>query len=74
MMSPGVWSVAQVSRETGISEQTLYNWRYSYRREGKVVPADPPNPENWSGADKLAVFIETASLNEQADELITVAQ
>ena len=28
------------------------------------MPADSSNPENWSGADKLAVVIETASLNE----------
>ena len=30
------------------------------------MPADPTNPENWSAQDKLAVVIETASLNEQA--------
>jgi len=29
------------------------------------VPADPANPENWSGADKLAVVLETAALNEE---------
>jgi transposase len=29
------------------------------------VPADPKNPENWGGENKLAVVIETAALNEQ---------
>jgi len=29
------------------------------------VPADPSNPENWSGKNKLAVVIETAALNEE---------
>ena len=29
------------------------------------MPADPSNPESWSGENKLAVVIETASLNEQ---------
>ena len=29
------------------------------------MPADPSNPENWSGKNKLAVVIETAALNEQ---------
>lgn len=29
------------------------------------MPADPSNPEHWSGENKLAVVIETASLNEQ---------
>ena len=42
------------------------NWRNQYKNKGKAVPADPSNPENWSAQDKLAVVIETASLNEQA--------
>ena len=58
-------SVAQVSRDTGVSEVTLYNWRNQFRHEGKSVPADPSNPENWSGENKLAVVIETAALNEE---------
>jgi len=66
MMPPNAQSVAQISRDTGVSEQTLYNWRNRYRQKGNVVPAAPSNPENWSGADKLAVIIETASMNEQA--------
>jgi transposase len=64
MMPPNAMSVAQIRRDTGISEQTLYNWRNRFRNEGKVVPADPSNPDNWSGKNKLAVIIETASLNE----------
>ncbi len=65
MMAPNAQSVAQVHRETGISEPTLYAWRNRYRAEGQVVPADSSNPENWSGENKLAVVIETAALNEQ---------
>ena len=65
MMPPNAQSVAQISRDTGVSEQALYNWRNQYRHEGKAVPADPSNPENWSGANKLAVVIETAAFNEQ---------
>jgi len=64
MMPPNSMSVAQVSRETGVSEPTLYTWKNKYQNEGKLVPADPSNPENWSGKDKLAVVIETAALNE----------
>ena len=66
MMPPNAQSVAQIHRDTGACEPTLYNWRNQYKNEGRVVPADPSNPENWSGQDKLAVVIETASLNEQA--------
>jgi transposase len=65
MMPPNAISVAQVSRETGVSEQTLYNWRNRFRHEGRAVPADAKNPENWSGENKLAVVIETAALNEE---------
>ena len=65
MMPPNAQSVAQVHRDTGISEPTLYAWRNRYRAEGYVVPADQSNPESWRGEDKLAVVIETAALNEQ---------
>ncbi len=65
MMAPNAQSVAAVSRESGVSEQTLYNWRNRFRHQGKAVPADPSNPENWSGENKLAVVIETAVLNEE---------
>jgi transposase-like protein len=63
-MPPHSQGVASISRETGICPQTLYCWRNQSRKEVKVVLADPSNPENWSGTDKLAVIIETASLNE----------
>ncbi|WP_374109631.1 transposase, partial [Thiolapillus sp.] len=66
MMPPNAQSIAQIHRDTGVSEPTLYNWRNQYKNKGKAVPADPSNPENWSAQDKLAVVIETASLNEQA--------
>jgi transposase len=65
MMAPNAQSVAEVSRETGVSEQSLYNWRNKYRREGIAVPSDPSNPEQWSGSNKLAVVIESAALNEE---------
>ncbi len=47
MMPPNAQSVAQVHRDTGISEPTLYAWRNRYRAEGYVVPADQSNPESW---------------------------
>lgn len=65
LMPPNAQSVAQVHRETGISEPTLYAWRNRFRAEGRVVLADPSNPESWGGENKLAVVIETAALNEQ---------
>lgn len=65
MIPPNAMSVAQVSRNMGVSDVTLYNWRNRFRNEGKAVPADPSNPENWTGESKLAVVIETAALNKE---------
>ncbi|MDQ7073592.1 MAG: IS3 family transposase [Gammaproteobacteria bacterium] len=65
MMPPNAQSIAQISRETGVCVPTLYTWKNRYQNEGRAVPADPSNPENWSGQDKLAVVIEIAALNEQ---------
>ena len=62
MMAPNAMSVAQVSRDTGVSEQSLYNWRNRFRNEGKAVPADPSNPENWSGENKLAAYCRRKGL------------
>jgi transposase-like protein len=45
MMPPNAASVARLSRDTGVSEAMLYNWRNEYRRQGFAVPADPSNPE-----------------------------
>jgi len=64
MMPPNAQTVAQTGRDTGISEATLYNWRNHYRAQGKAVPANASNPENWSGETKLAIVIETAALND----------
>jgi transposase len=64
MMPPHPVSVSQLSRDTGVSDVTLYKWRKSYRNKGVVVPGDKSKPEKWSAGDKLAVVIETASFNE----------
>lgn len=64
MMPPHNTSIPELVKETGISDATLYNWRKQARLEGYAVPADGKNPEQWSSADKFAVVVETASMNE----------
>lgn len=64
MMPPNSKSIRQLSSETGVSDVTLYKWRKSFRDKGVVVPGDNSKPESWAAGDKLAVVIETASLNE----------
>lgn len=64
MMPPNPVSVSQLSKDTGVSDVTLYKWRKDYRNRGIAVPSDQSKPESWLAEDKLAVVIETASLNE----------
>jgi transposase len=64
MMSPHPVSVSQLCRETGVSNVTLYKWRKDYQNRGVAVPSNKKKSEDWTAEDKLAVVIETASLNE----------
>ncbi len=66
MMSPNGRSISEIHRATGISENTLYNWKNKYvgvDRESEQ--AGRPKPENWDGERKLLTLIETAGLNQQ---------
>ncbi len=63
-MPPNPVSVSQLRKETGVSDVTLYKWRKDYQHKGVAVPTNPKNPEQWAAGDKLAVVIETASLNQ----------
>jgi len=64
MMPPNPVSVSKLSRDTGVSDVTLYKWRKYYRNQGVAVPSNKKNSEDWTAEDKLAVVIETAAFNE----------
>ena len=57
-------SITKISREEGISEQTLRNWRDKARREGYAAPGTDAITDNWSTQDKFLIVVETASMNE----------
>ena len=65
MMPPQSRSVAELARETGITETTLYTWRKAARKTGAVMPGGGrKKSEEWDSASKFAVVLESASLNE----------
>ena len=64
MMPPLNMTIAEIARTEGIGEQTLYNWRNKAREQGRPVPGNKPTPDQWSAEAKLAVVIETGSMNE----------
>ena len=67
MLAPESRSVAQLSRETGITETTLYNWRTIAKRAGSVMPSGGQRKaEEWDSPAKFAVVLETVSLSEEA--------
>jgi transposase len=59
-----IMSIAKLSLDMEISESTLYNWRKQAMNKGQLVLGDGRNAELWSSANKLAVVLETAPLNE----------
>ncbi|MBD2550512.1 transposase [Microcystis elabens FACHB-917] len=62
MSPPNRESVAGIARDTGITAQTIYNWRSQWQKQGQLLPASPKPPEQWSAADKLAAVIQAAGL------------
>ena len=63
MSPPNRESVAEISSATGITSQTLYNWRSQWQKQGQLVPATSKPPEQWNAADKLAAVIQAAGLS-----------
>lgn len=63
MLPPEKASVPELARETGIPRDTLYTWRLKYRNTQGAV-GDSGSSSRFSNEEKLAMIIETASLNE----------
>jgi len=64
MLSPHPPTIVALSKQEGIAEATLYNWRKQLRHEGRPVPEHDRPSENWSAQTKFAVVVETATLTE----------
>ena len=64
MLPPNNESITKISKEEGISEQTLRNWRDKARAEGIAAPGKDAVPDDWSTQDKFLIVVETASMNE----------
>jgi transposase-like protein len=64
MLPPENASVPDLVRETGVPRDTLYTWRRKYRHRQGPVAGAPHNHRHFSQDEKLAIIIESASLNE----------
>lgn len=63
MAPPNNLSVAELAREEGISDVTLYTWRNKARERGHVLPSNAKTPEHWSSEEKFRIVLETVPLN-----------
>jgi transposase-like protein len=64
LLPPNNASVPALAREYGIPRDTLYSWRRQAGGQG-ALPATPAGTVGaLSGAEKFAVVVETATLNE----------
>ena len=64
MLPPNNEAISKISKEEGISEQTLRNWRDNARTNGIATPGNHSLSEKWSTQDKFLIVLETASMNE----------
>ena len=64
MLPPNNESITKISREEGISEQTLRNWRDKARADGTAAPGTDAVPDDWNTQDKFLIVVETASMSE----------
>ena len=64
LLLPGGPSVLSLSRETGVSEQSLYNWKAKYQNGGSGE--SQKSPRQWSNEDKYDALLEAAKLTGEA--------
>lgn len=64
LLPPNNASIAEIVKETGVPKDTLYDWRARYRNKQGLSPSSCKSSNQYSADDKLAVIIETATLNE----------
>ena len=64
MLPPNNLSIAALSKEEGISDATLYNWRNQARNQGRLMPDSDKSTSSWNSKDKFAAVMETAAMNQ----------
>jgi transposase len=64
LLPPNNARIADIVKETGVPKDTLYEWRTRYRTKQGASPYSGKSTNQCSADDKMAVIIETATLNE----------
>lgn len=64
MLSDSSTSVAELSRETGIHENTLRRWKSDGLKKGLSPSTKYKTADKWSSQDKFLIVLETAAMSE----------
>ncbi|OED45129.1 hypothetical protein AB833_00190 [Chromatiales bacterium (ex Bugula neritina AB1)] len=64
MLSPDPVPIAELVREEGISDATLYTWRKQAKTKGQRVSDSSNKPGVWSAEVRFASLVETASMTK----------
>jgi len=64
LLPPSNRSIDSVSEEERICTATLYNWRKAARKQGRLMPDNDKNTDDWSSEEKFAVVLETHAMSE----------
>jgi transposase len=64
LLTPGGKGATELSKEIGVSKQTLYNWRDKYS-DGVQIVQQQMSPQKWKIKDKYSAVIESANLSEK---------
>ena len=64
MLVPQNMALRQLSREEGIPEAMLHEWRAQARGKGQLMADAKAGPEGWISRDKFAAVLGTAAVSE----------
>jgi len=62
LLIPGGPTILELSREVGVSDQSLYNWKEKYQNRGSEYPDHRRSPRQWTEIDKYEALLEAAKL------------
>ncbi|PHS31063.1 MAG: transposase [Alkaliphilus sp.] len=65
MQAPEKMPAIKLSKEMGISTNTLLKWKKEVKAKGDEFPQSTKRPYKWSSKDKFHVVIETAAMTEE---------
>ncbi len=74
MSPPNRESVTEIARDTGITPQTIYNWRSQWQKQGLQVLATTRPPEQGGALLTTVFFLIDRSRGTTATENLVRAQ